>query len=63
MYLKHNEKSLFDNVETRKTDVFLYRNIIRLKHFSFNYSKKSYIEKKRMLYKFLLIQVFTVIIK
>ena len=24
MYLKHNEKSLFDSVETRKTDVFLY---------------------------------------
>ena len=22
MYLKYNDKSLFDNVETRKTDVF-----------------------------------------
>ena len=29
MYLKHNEKSLFDNVETRKTDVFLYTSFYK----------------------------------
>ena len=27
MYLKYNEKSLFDSVETRKTDVFSYKNV------------------------------------
>ena len=27
MYLKYNDKSLFDSVETRKTDIFLYKKM------------------------------------
>ena len=29
MYLKHNDKSLFDSVETRKTDIFLYTSFYK----------------------------------
>ena len=36
MYLKYNDKSLFDSVETRKTDIFLYTSFYK------NNSNNSY---------------------
>ena len=29
MYLKHNEKSLFDSVKTKKTDIFSYTSFYK----------------------------------
>ena len=29
MYLKYNDKSLFDSVKTRKTDIFLYTSFYK----------------------------------